>query len=59
MGHNRNKGFSQTSKRFDGDLKDQHRRSRNKQMDHLSPKREESEPEVDKTKSSEWRIGRR
>ncbi|UXR63810.1 hypothetical protein EZJ49_12130 [Bdellovibrio bacteriovorus] len=33
-GHHKNKGFSQTSKRFDGALKAQHQRSRNKQMDH-------------------------
>lgn len=40
-GHHRNKGFSQTSKRFDGDLKAQHQRSRSKQMDHSADHREE------------------
>lgn len=28
-GHNAHKGFSQTSKRFDGELKEQHQRVRN------------------------------
>jgi hypothetical protein len=27
-GHNKNKGFSQTSKKFDGDLKEQHQKKR-------------------------------
>lgn len=30
-GHNKHKGFSQTSKRFDGSLKEEHQRSRSKQ----------------------------
>lgn len=30
-GHNKNKGFSQTSKRYDGDLKEQHQRGRSSQ----------------------------
>jgi len=30
-GHNRHKGFSQTSKRFDGELKAQHQRSHSTQ----------------------------
>ncbi len=32
--HNKGKGFSQTSKRYDGNLKEQRRASHNKQMDH-------------------------
>lgn len=40
-GHHRNKGFSQTSKRYDGDLKAQHQRSRNRQVDHSADQREE------------------
>ncbi|MFV3410535.1 hypothetical protein ACES2I_07565 [Bdellovibrio bacteriovorus] len=40
-GHHKNKGFSQTSKRFDGALKAQHQRSRSKQMDHSADHREE------------------
>ncbi|GEM_PF-2052080 len=35
--HHKGKGFSQTSKRYDGALKAQHQQSRNKQMDHPSP----------------------
>ncbi len=27
-GHNKNKGFSQTSKKFDGELKEQHQKNR-------------------------------
>lgn len=27
-GHNKNKGFSQTSKKYDGDLKEQHQKNR-------------------------------
>ncbi|UYL08354.1 hypothetical protein B9G69_015030 [Bdellovibrio sp. SKB1291214] len=34
--HNKGKGFSQTSKRYDGNLKEQRRASHNKQMDHSS-----------------------
>lgn len=34
MSGNKGKGFSQTSKRFDGELKSQHQQSRNKQVDH-------------------------
>lgn len=30
-GHNRHKGFSQTSKRYDGALKEEHQRGRSKQ----------------------------
>ena len=30
-GHNKNKGFSQTSKRFDGSLKEEHQKSRSTQ----------------------------
>ena len=40
-GHHKNKGFSQKSKRYDGDLKAQHQRSRSKQMDHSADHREE------------------
>lgn len=39
-GHNKHKGFSQTSKRFEGALKAQHQQSHNKQ---LNPKRTDEE----------------
>lgn len=42
--HNKGKGFSQTSKRFDGDLKVQHRAARNKQTDHSADVHEEAPP---------------
>nr|BFD59327.1 hypothetical protein CKG001_14340 [Bdellovibrio sp. CKG001]BFD66427.1 hypothetical protein HAGR004_14490 [Bdellovibrio sp. HAGR004] len=51
-GHHKNKGFSQTSKRFDGDLKAQHQRSRNKQMDHSADHREEESESRESQKSS-------
>lgn len=40
-GHHKNKGFSQTSKRFDGALKAQRKASHNKQADHSSDTHEE------------------
>lgn len=43
MSGNRNKGFSQTSKRWDGELKAQHQRSRNRQVDHSGDHRAEEE----------------
>ncbi|WP_295901976.1 hypothetical protein [uncultured Bdellovibrio sp.] len=46
-GHHKNKGFSQTSKKYDGEIKAQHQQSRNKQMDHPSPKREETDSAVE------------
>jgi len=48
-GHNKHKGFSQTSKRYDGDLKEQHQKNRSTQhstetgkhtMDDKPPKKE-------------------
>ncbi|WP_413578427.1 hypothetical protein ACLVWU_07800 [Bdellovibrio sp. HCB290] len=32
--HNKGRGFSQTSKRYEGNLKEQRRAAHNKQMDH-------------------------
>lgn len=32
--HNKGKGFSQTSKRYEGNLKEQRRAAHNKQLDH-------------------------
>ena len=45
-GHNKHKGFSQTSKRFDGDLKEQHKRARSTQhsTETARPELEEKEP---------------
>lgn len=40
--HNKGKGFSQTSKRYDGALKQQKRASHNKQIDHSSDIHEEN-----------------
>ncbi|MFM6927892.1 MAG: hypothetical protein ACKOX6_05470 [Bdellovibrio sp.] len=42
--HNKGRGFSQTSKRFEGDLKVQHRAARNKQTDHSADAHEEASP---------------
>lgn len=39
--HNKGKGFSQTSKRYEGALKAQHRAARNKQADHSADMHEE------------------
>lgn len=63
-GHHKNRGFSQTSKRFDGALKAQHQQSRNKQMEHPSPsiKREEAEHDAaasaDKSRNAAKKTGR-
>ncbi|QDK45272.1 hypothetical protein DOM22_08955 [Bdellovibrio sp. ZAP7] len=43
--HNKGKGFSQTSKRYDGNLKEQRRAAHNKQMDHSSDVQEEAQSE--------------
>ncbi|WP_168196426.1 hypothetical protein [Bdellovibrio sp. NC01] len=40
-GHHKNKGFSQTSKRYEGSLKAQRKASHNKQLDHSSDVHEE------------------
>ncbi|WII73834.1 hypothetical protein QJS83_08080 [Bdellovibrio sp. 22V] len=49
-GHHKNRGFSQTSKRYDGALKAQHQQSRNKQMDHPSPSAKREEAEMNEAK---------
>ncbi|HWU44203.1 MAG TPA: hypothetical protein VN132_12215 [Bdellovibrio sp.] len=52
-GHHKNKGFSQTTKRFDGELKAQHQASRNKQADHSADERPaEATPENQSKKES-------
>lgn len=43
--HNKGKGFSQTSKRYDGNIKEQRRAAHNKQMDHSSDVQGESQSE--------------
>jgi hypothetical protein len=43
--HNKGKGFSQTSKRFDGNIKEQRRAAHNKQMDHSSDVQGEAQSE--------------
>ncbi|MBO9665955.1 MAG: hypothetical protein J7501_04015 [Bdellovibrio sp.] len=40
-GHHKGKGFSQTSKRYNGSLKAQHQAARNKQLDHSADIHEE------------------
>jgi len=51
-GHNKNKGFSQTSKRFDGDLKEQHKRERNAQHSTVSTQTESEEKDTKKAASN-------
>ncbi|UOF02528.1 hypothetical protein [Bdellovibrio reynosensis] len=55
MSGNKNKGFSQTSKKYDGDLKLQHQRSRNKQMDHSADHRNEESENVDEKRPGQPR----
>lgn len=47
--HNKGKGFSQTSKKYDGDLKAQHRAARNKQADHSADVHEEASSSESRT----------
>ncbi len=49
-GHHKNKGFSQTSKQYDGEIKAHQQQSRNKQVDHSAVARREEE--VPATKES-------
>lgn len=51
MSGNKNKGFSQTSKQYDGSLKAQHQQSRNKQSYHSAVENRNPE-EADKNKSA-------
>lgn len=51
-GHNRNKGFSQTSKRFDGDIKEQERRQRSTQHSTETTKENTGEKPVRKVSSN-------
>jgi hypothetical protein len=51
-GHHKNRGFHQTSKRFEGSLKAQQQQSRAKQRDHSADKLEESESKDAKSISS-------
>lgn len=52
-GHNRHKGFSQTSKRYDGALKTQHQAARSKQIDHSADVHDEAEASSGDLKSKE------
>jgi hypothetical protein len=49
--HNKGRGFSQTSKRYDGDLKMQHRAARNKQTDHSADIHDEAAPPTESRSS--------
>ncbi|HEX7672632.1 MAG TPA: hypothetical protein VF412_00605 [Bdellovibrio sp.] len=51
-GHHKNKGFSQTSKRYDGALKAQHQQARNKQADHSADAHDELVEDRSKSSSS-------
>jgi hypothetical protein len=52
-GHNKHKGFSQTSKRYDGDLKEQHRRARSTQHSTVTARSdEENESKKDSNRSN-------
>lgn len=51
-GHHKNKGFSQTSKRYDGTLKAQHQQARNKQVDHSGDAKDELNEDRSKGSSS-------
>lgn len=51
MSGNKNKGFSQTSKQYDGSLKAQHQQSRNKQSYHPAMENRNLE-ETNKNKSA-------
>lgn len=42
-GHHKNKGFSQTSKQYDGEIKAHHQQSRSKQVDHSAEASKEAE----------------
>lgn len=51
MSGHKNKGFSQTSKQYDGSLKIQHQQSRNKQSYHPAPEYKSSE-DIEKDKNN-------
>lgn len=53
-GHNKHKGFSQTSKRYDGDLKEQHKRARSTQhsTETVQPNIEEKTPKKEPNRSN-------
>ncbi|WP_413561243.1 hypothetical protein [Bdellovibrio sp. HCB209] len=57
--HNKGKGFSQTSKRYDGALKQQRRASHNKQVDHSSDLHEENNVSNEEKSSSEKSVNSR
>lgn len=51
-GHNKNKGFSQTSKKYDGDLKEQRQRKHNTQHSSETGKNTEDDKEPKKAPGS-------
>lgn len=51
-GHNKHKGFSQTSKRFDGDLKAQQQQAHAKQLDPKRSSDQEEDMNAQKNSSS-------
>ena len=55
-GHNKHKGFSQTSKRFDGSLKEEHQKSRSTQHSAGTVKEESLEEKSPRDSTS---VGRK
>jgi hypothetical protein len=53
--HNKGRGFSQTSKRYDGNLKEQRRAAHNKQLDHSADVH--AEESASETKAAEKNLG--
>jgi len=59
-GHHKNRGFHQTSKRFEGSLKAQQQASRSKQRDHSADTRvEESESRENRNTATESKQNKR
>ncbi len=57
MSGNKGKGFSQTSKRYEGSLKAQHQQARNKQLDH--PRHDETENAAEEEQNSRVNSSRK